>query len=510
MAKKSKILSVNRFKEVGIIRKSFGLIVVALFVTVSTWADSSPILTALEVEALKLPDVRIEAAVHHSGSESNGGLKVAHLDVKGVIGGSIRFALLLPDEWNSRFAMGGGGGLVGSIQNAARGSVNNGFATVGTDTGHQAEGTDGSWALDNLEALVNFGHVAVHRTAEVSKAIMREYYGKGPSKSYFVGCSRGGGQALMEAQRYPEDFDGIVAGAPAFDWPGVAALFVHITQTMYPDPNNLATTLLTLENLDHIYAEIMTQVDEQDGLKDGIIDDPTAVRFDLSKVSGLTDMQRAAVQAVYDGASNADGKIYPGFPIGAEGGRGGWFTWLVGPVPGMVNLSYAFGTNIFKYFIFNDPDWDYSTYDFTNWQDDTRLAGSVLSAKDPNLDAFASRGGKLILWHGWADAALPAPATVAYYEEILKRDPKGMDYVRLFMVPGCYHCGGGPGISQVNWLKVVVDWVEGGNAPDRIIAKKPGREDNPTMTRPLFPYPLRAKYKGSGDKHDASNFVPRK
>ena len=176
---------------------------------------------------------------------------------------------------------------------------------------------------------------------------------------------------------------------------------------------------------------------------------------------------------------------------------------------GSGNLSYAFGTNIFKYFVFNDPDWDYSTYNFANWQVDTRLAGSVLSAKDPNLDAFASRGGKLILWHGWADAALPAQATIAYYEEILTRDSKAMDYARLFMVPGCYHCGGGPGISQVNWLKVVADWVEGGTAPDRIIAKKPGRGDNPTMTRPLFPYPQRVEYKGSGDRNDASNFVVR-
>ncbi|MHC4464688.1 MAG: tannase/feruloyl esterase family alpha/beta hydrolase [Planctomycetota bacterium] len=152
-------------------RTSFGPIFVALFMTASAWADSFPILTASEVAALKLPDVSIEAAVHHDGSESSGGVRVAHLDVKGVIGGSIRFELLLPDEWNGRFAMGGGGGLVGSIQNAARGSVNDRFATVGTDTGHQAAGTDGSWALDNLEALVNFGHVAVHRTAEVSKKV---------------------------------------------------------------------------------------------------------------------------------------------------------------------------------------------------------------------------------------------------------------------------------------------------------------------------------------------------
>lgn len=491
-------------------KRSFRIITLALLMAGYASADFPPVLGASEVAALKLPDVRIESVTHHADrSKSIDGIRAAHLEVEGVIGRSIRFQLLLPDQWNGRFAMGGGGGLVGSVQNSARGSVNDGYATVGTDTGHQAGGTDGSWALNNLEALVNFGHVAVHRTAEVAKAIMREYYGKGPSKAYFVGCSRGGGQALMEAQRYPNDFDGIVAGAPAFDWPGIAALGTHIAKTMYPDPNNQSKTVLTQDDLDHLYAEIMKQVDEHDGLKDGIIDDPTVVKFELSKVSGLSDAQRKAVRAVYDGVGTADAKIYPGFPIGAEGGRGGWFAWLVGPVPKTINLSYAFSTNIFKYFVFNDPDWDYSTYDFSNWAEDTELAGSVLNSKDPDLSEFAARDGKLILWHGWSDAALPAAATIKYYEEVLRLDSKAKDYARLFMVPGCYHCGGGPGVSSVNWLGVIVDWVERGSAPDWIVASKRERDGNSAMTRPLVPYPQRVEYKGSGDENDADNFVLR-
>jgi len=488
-------------------KKMVATLIILLCIAANALAASAPILTPSDVAALKLPDVRITSAEHHEGSDEKGAPRVAHIKVDGVIGKDIRFELLLPDEWNGRFAMGGGGGFVGSVQNGARGSINEGYATVGTDTGHQASGTDASWALDDLEAFVNFGHVAVHRTSEVSKAFIRAYYGKDPEKSYFVGCSRGGGQAMMAAQRYPEDFDGIVSGAPAFHWTGFAALGIHISQTLYPDPENMKETVLTKEDLNHLYAEVMKQTDAQDGLEDGIIDDPISADFDLAKVPNLTDEQRAAIQAIYDGPSNQDGSIYPGFPIGAEGGRGGWFEWLVGPTPGIVNLGYAFSTNIFKYFVFNDTDWDYSTYDFDNWKKDTHLAGTVLNATDPNLDDFAAHGGKLIIWHGWSDAALPAQATVAYYEDVLERGPNAMEYVRLFMVPGCYHCGGGPGISGVDWLAEIVKWVEKDNAPDRIIATK--NADGNTMQRPLFPYPARAQYDGDGDPNDATNFVKR-
>lgn len=472
-------------------------------------ADSSVALTASDVASLQLPDVRISSAVHVEGSDERGASKVGHVKVDGVVGKAIRFELLLPDNWNGRFAMGGGGGLVGSVQNSIRGSVNDGYATVGTDTGHQGAGTDGSWALDDMEAFVNFGHAAIHRTAAVSKAIIRAYYGTGPERSYFVGCSRGGGQAMMEAQRYPDDFDGIVAGAPAFHWTGFAAMGIHIAQALYPDPAIQTETVLTQEDLDHLYAEIMKQVDEQDGLKDGIIDDPVGAKFDLALVPDLTDKQRAAMRALYEGPRNADGPIYPGFPIGAEGGAGGLFEWQVGPIPKLLNLGYAFSTNIFKYFVFQDPDWDYSTYDLNHWKEDTHLAGTVLNATDPNLDDFAARGGKLILWHGWADAALPAQATVAYYEEVLARSPNAMDYARLFMVPGCYHCGDGPGISTVDWLEEIVKWVEKGEAPDQIVATKYANGDSPAMERPLFPYPAYAQYDGDGDPSDAENFVMR-
>jgi feruloyl esterase len=390
--------------------------------------------------------------------------------------------------------------------------VHRGYATVGTDTGHQSEpGYLADWARDNLEAQLNFGYLAVHRTAEVAKALIRAYYRTEVAYSYFVGCSRGGGQAMMEAQRYPEDFEGIVAGAPAFDWPGLAATMVAIAQALYPNPDRLESAVLSKAALQKLQAGILEQCDSQDGLKDGVIQDPGSVRFDLAKVSGLTEEERRAIEAIYRGARNPTGAIYPGFPAGAECDPDQWIAWLTGPLPPLISkdrvpdLTFAFGTQIFKYFVFNNPNWDYTQYDFSTFEKDTRLAASFLNATNPNLDRFKARKGKLILWHGWADPALPAQATVAYYRQVEAHDPNAAEYCRLFLVPGCLHCGGGPGASEVDWLSVLADWVERGQAPDQLIASKI-EQGKTVMTRPLLPYPAHSTYSGSGDPNQAESF----
>jgi len=167
---------------------------------------------------------------------------------------------------------------------------------------------------------------------------------------------------------------------------------------------------------------------------------------------------------------------------------------------------FAFGTQIFKYLVFNQPDWDYSTYNLTNFERDTHLAASFLNATNSNLDPFKARKGKLILWHGWADPALPAQATVDYYRQLQTHDPNAAEYCRLFMVPGCLHCGGGPGATAVDWLSAIVDWVEHAKAPDKLIASK-GGPGTTVMTRPLYPYPQSAIYKGSGDPNSADSFM---
>lgn len=462
-----------------------------------------------ELRQVHFPEVTLESVIGRSGDSRN----KAHVEIKGLIGEHIRFELLLPDAWNERFAMGGGGGFVGSIQNMARFSVNLGYATVGTDTGHQSQLSGApvaTWAYNDIEAKVNFGYLAVHRTAEVAKALIHAYYHKDPAHSYFLGCSRGGGQALMEAQRFPKDFDGIVSGAPAFNWTGLAAMNVAIAKALYPDPAHLDTNVITKEALQKLAAGIIEQCDAQDGLKDGIIQDPASAHFDLSKVEGLTDEQRKALTAIFEGARNIKGAEYPGFAPVAECDPGQWIAWIVGPVPDFAkdhapDLLFAFSTQIFKYLIFNDPDWDYSKYDFSTFQRDSRLAASYLNATNADLSALKQRNGKLIIWHGWADTALPAQATIDYYREVKARDASAADYCRLFLVPGCLHCGGGPGASDVDWLSVIVDWVEHNKAPEKLVASKK-ENGKVVITRPIYPYPNVAVYKGSGDPNSADSF----
>ncbi|HMF96828.1 MAG TPA: tannase/feruloyl esterase family alpha/beta hydrolase [Vicinamibacterales bacterium] len=460
---------------------------------------------------LKLPDVKLTEATAVPAAAS-GAIRVAHCRVNGTIGSEIHFTLLMPDDWNRKFMMGGGGGFVGQIQNQAGASVNDGYATVGTDTGHQAGITDGKWALNNPERLVNFGHLAVHRTAEVAKAIVRSYYGATEAKSYFSGCSNGGRQALMEAQRYPEDFDGIIAGAPAYDFTAIAAQFIKEMQAVFPDPRNLSARLFTVETMKSVEAQLIAKCDALDGVKDGLIEDPRACKVDIGSLTGLSEAQKTALKTIYGETRNKDGVIYPAQPVGGEGEAvNGWAQWIVGGTAGLPGQNapsarFAFGTEIFKYMVFNDPSWDYTRYEFSNYKKDTALAASALNATNTDLDAFKARGGKLILWHGWSDPALTALGSIRYYEGVQAHDGKSADYFRMFMMPGVLHCAGGPGPDTADWTAAISDWVEHGKAPERVVAKKTSA-GAVTRTRPLCAYPQKAVYKGSGSTDEAENFA---
>ena len=460
---------------------------------------------------LKLPDVKVTESVAVP-ARATGPITAAHCRVAGVIGSEIGFSLLLPEEWNHKFVMGGGGGFVGSVQNQALAAVNAGYATVGTDTGHRGGTTDAAWALNNLERQLNFGYLAVHRTAEVAKAILRSYYGSNETRAYFSGCSNGGRQALMEAQRFPDDFDGIVAGAPAADFTGIAAHFIKDVRAQFPDPKNL-TPLLPPDTLHSISAQILDRCDALDGVKDGVMDDPRQCKVDVATLTGLTPAQRAALKAIYAPTSVAGETIYSGQPFGGEGDMAGWPAWISGTVPragqpASPSLRFAFGTQIFKYLVFNDPDWDYSKYDLTTFAADSKRAASYLNATSPDLDAFNARGHKLLLWHGWADAGLTPLATIKYYNDVKARDSKMGGYVRMFMMPGVLHCGGGAGPDTADWMSAIDGWVDGGRAPERLVAQKIA-DGAVTRTRPLCAYPQHATYSGSGSTDDERNFVCR-
>jgi feruloyl esterase len=478
-----------------------------------------------------LPDVRIVSV----SAETD---LAPHCKVTGVIGTETNFELLLPDAWNGKFVMGGGGGFVGVVTNTALsfGALQKGYATVGTDTGHSGHPLTADWAYNNLERLVSFGHQAVHRTAVTAKALIGDYYDQDIARSYFTGCSRGGGQGLMEAQRYPEDFDGIVAGAPAYNWtPGLAALATQISRAMYPDPTDLEEAIVGPAEQALIESSYLAMCDAQDGLEDGILNDPTQCGFDVATLvchgektdSCLSEEQIAAVKVIYDGPRDSQGKsLFYGFPFGGETALGGWPRWLTGGLKYLSNLDefqggvdtgdfeapivpsafFGFGNGIMKYFVYNNPEWSYADYAYDDLVKDSARAADTLNATSPDLSAFRERGGKLVIYSGWSDAAAPAHAAIGYYEDVLAHDEMVAADVRLFMMPGVEHCFGGPGPSWVNFLDEIDNWVESGDAPDQIIAYWLDETAQPTGSRPICAYPNVAQHHGEGDPRDPASF----
>ena len=470
-----------------------------------------------------LPDLSINSAT--IGSEP-----VDHCVVEGTLGEEIRFRLLLPENWNGKFVMGGDGGFAGTLNNQAIGMSSlggenillSGYATVSTDVGH-TPGPDrsASWALNNLERIVNYGHLGVHRTAENAKALISSYYGQKIERSYFYGCSNGGREALMEAQRYPEDFDGIIAGAPANDWTGLISGFLANQQAMFPNSDDLSEALLSANELNIIEQEVLAQCDASDGLADGILNDPRSCNYDINQLpacngvdsdSCFTGQEIDAARTVYEGPKTPSGEqLFLGFPFGGEPDNGGWTNWIAGGLelelrPGYPNAQFYFAVETMKYLFLHDPDWQYTTYDLANYEADTQYIDSTLSATDPDLSAFRSQGGKLLLYQGWSDAAITALGTIDYYQRVLEHDASASDDVKLFMMPGVLHCSGGKGPYSVRFLEALDNWVDTGNAPSRLTANFVENQQITDASRPLCAYPEVARYDGTGDDRDEGNF----
>jgi len=446
----------------------------------------------------------------------------------------IHFEVWLPASgWNGKFEQVGNGGFAGTIPFASMAvPLLRGYATAATDDGH-VNGPDQSWAIGHPEKVVDFGYRAVHETSVHAKVIVHAFYGKNPSRSYFVGCSEGGREGLTEAQRYPNDFEGIVAGAPANHWNTLQLRGAWNAKALLATPDSWIppAKLPLLQNA------AIAACDTKDGAKDGFIEDPSVCHFDPAVTQCQSDntsscLNAAQVQAaakIYGPMKNSQtgAIIGPGFsPAGVEAFPANWTIWITGTSSPQLGVGKLFATFFFRDFIFEDPKWDVQSL---NLDRDIELAngkfGAILNSDNPNLKAFKARGGKLIQYHGWGDAAIPPQGSVDYFETVQKATGKTQSFYRLFMVPTMSHCAGGPGATifgnagaleppeedaDHDVVLALDRWVEKGVAPDHLIAT--GFVDNSpakgvAMTHPLCPYPQEAHYQGTGDTKDAASFV---
>lgn len=444
----------------------------------------------------------------------------------------IRAEVWLPSSgWNRKLQGVGNGGFAGSIDYGSLASaVSHGYAVAASDTGHQSDPSSADWALGHPERIVDFGYRAVHETTVTAKALVAAYYGENPARAYLNACSNGGRQGLMEAQRYPADYDGIAAGAPTYYWTRLlTALIFNLQALSQPGSEISATKLPAIESA------ALAACDTRDGVKDGMIENPLQCRFNPEVLlckgpetdACLTQPQITALKAIYGGAKTSRGvPILPGYQAGGEAEPLGWRTWITGEnrVP---SFQSALGTGFFKFMVYADPHWDYrkSSTDQNLALADEKLA-SVLNAIDPDLRPFEGRGGKLILYHGWNDASVPPRGTIDYYRSVVKELglKETATFIRLFMIPGWGHCGGGTGPNIFGQSAVprsdaehdmeaaLERWVEQGKAPERIVATQMKPKTNPAeilRTRPLCAYPLAAHWTGTGNTDQAENFLCR-
>jgi feruloyl esterase len=449
--------------------------------------------------------------------------------VSGLIQPEVRFEVSLPAVWNGRLYMFGNGGYAGEDLDApqritiTRRALARGFAVAQTNTGHDGVLEPLGTFAANPQKFLDYSYRAVHVTALTAKKILEAYYSGPVRHSYFEGCSTGGRQGLIAAQRFPDDFDGIVVGAPVLNFSGT--MIGYLT-----NQRALAAAPISAAKLKVLGDTVYAKCDAVDGLKDGLIDDPRRCQFkpstDLPRCAGedegsscFTAKQIQALEAIYGATTRNGEQFFPGWPVGAEiagpapngSTLSGWVPWFVGP-PNTANarsIETSFAETFFKYMAFGRvlPDYDWTTFNVATDLDKIQTARATLDATNSDLSRFKARGGKIVSYFGWADPALNPMMGVGYYESVQQRLGAGTaDFYRLFMVPGMFHCGGGVGVSTFDAFTPLVEWVEKGVAPQKIVGSRVVN-GSAVRTRPLCPYPEVAKYQGSGSMDEAKNFA---
>ena len=458
---------------------------------------------AAKLTADKTPKI-LEAAPATAGKDA---AAVPYCLVKVLVPEAINIWVGLPmdGKWNGKLQSIGGGGYAGTVGPPAA-AVQSGYVGITTDTGHT--GSDGTFGMKspgvaNKDLWVDFAYRSEHLMSVVGKQVAQAFYGKVPDLSYWNGCSTGGRQGLMMAQRFPEDYNGILAGAPAIHWDRFQAAQIWPQVAMlHENGGAVDAKKITLATNAAIEA-----CDALDGVKDGVLEEPRACKFDAKTLvcaagasgdSCLTAGEAAAINKIWEGPKGHWYGLTRGTPVQQM---------LAGPQPFMISINQP------RYWVYLDPTWDWKTLTYESYgkffDDSVRVVGPVMGTDNPNLDAFRKHGGKLILWHGWSDPGIMPEGTVDYYQKVAKRDGEGFkktrEFARLFMAPGVGHCAGGAGPQPQGMFDALVNWVEKGQAPETIIASKP-LPDGKTRARPLCQYPAVANYKGQGSTDDAANF----
>jgi feruloyl esterase len=484
--------------------------------------------------AMTLPDTTIKSSTEVSGPTftPSGGEDNRPLNglppfcrIVGVTKPAINFEVWLPlNNWNGKYQGVGNGANAGSISYPAMAAaLKLGYATSSTDTGHSTTNArDARWAVGHPELVIDFAYRAIHVTAESAKKSVQAFYGQPASHAYFNSCSTGGRQALMEAQRFPQDYDGIIAGDPAANWTRFqTGGHLWLTSALNKDPESYIPT----PKLKIVDDAVMAACDAIDGVKDGVLDDPRKCKLDPATLvckagqdpnSCLTAKQALAVKNIWSGVRNSAGRlIYPPYMPGNES-AGGWASYMTGEGP-RSGSHWVQSDNVLKYMVFENPNWDFRTFD---WDKDFEFAlaklGKNMDAFDPNLTPFQQRGGKLLMYHGWSDPSISPLNSIDYYENVVtamqgkqthaQAVAKTEEFMRLFMVPGMLHCSGGPGPNSFDALSALDHWVDKKQAPDQMVASHSTR-GAVDRTRPLCVYPRVAVYKGTGSTDAAENFT---